>query len=266
VSYKQIHETFWTDPQVKKYKPMQRYLFSYFITGPHAHYSGLYYLPMIYIQNETGMSIKEITDGIVFLTQKDHVFYDLEREVIFVKSEMLYQLDNKRDGRVVLNEKHITGLKRHFDTLHKSPLIAKFLETYSYLNIEYTGIDRGINTPMDRDSVPFPVTVTKELKDTRTTIPPKIEDVIAYCKERNNGIDPQYWWDSYQAKGWMIGNNRMKDWQSAIRTWEKNNKNNPLFQQQQPIKFGLSPESEAQIKQRDEYEAKLRRQRESEDE
>jgi len=36
-------------------------------------------------------------------------------------------------------------------------------------------------------------------------------------------------------------------------------------QSNQPL-FGLSPESEAQIKQRDEYEAKLRRQRESEDE
>ena len=164
MSYKQIHETFWTDPQVKRYKPLQRYLFSYFITGPHAHYSGLYYLPMVYIQNETGLAIKDINDGIKFLTEREHVFYDGDREVIFVKSEMIYQLDNKRDGKVILNEKHITGLKKHFDTLHKSPLIGKFLETYNYLKIEYTGMDRGIDTRidtgMDRDSVPFPVLVT----------------------------------------------------------------------------------------------------------
>lgn len=266
MSYKQIHETFWTDPQVKKYKPMQRYLYSYFITGPHAHYSGLYYLPMIYIQNETGMSLKEITDGIAFLTEKGHIFYDSEREVMFVKSEMIYQLDNKRDGKALLNEKQITGLKKHFDTLHKSPLILNFIETYSYLNIEYTGIDRGIDTRidtgMDRDSVTVPVTVPEKLKDTRNIIPPKIEDVIAYCQERKNGIDPQYWWDSYQKKGWMVGKNKMVDWQAAVRTWEKDNKANHLFQSNKPL-FGLSPEAEAQIKEREEYEAKLKREREA---
>lgn len=111
------------------------------------------------------MSVKDIKTGISFLSEKGHVFYDYDREVIFVKSEMLYQLDNIRDGKVLLNEKHILGLKKHFDTLHKSPLIGKFLEIYSYLNIEYTGIDRGIDTPMDTDSVPVPVPFTVPVQD-----------------------------------------------------------------------------------------------------
>jgi hypothetical protein len=160
MSYKQIHETFWTDPEVKKYKPMQRYLYSYFITGPHAHYSGLYYLPLVYIQNETGLSQKEIKDCTKFLVEKGHIFYDYDREVIFVKSEMPYQLDNVKDGKVILNDKHITNLKKHFTTLHKSPLIAKFIELYDYLNISYTPIDTPIDTPTDRDSVTVLVPVT----------------------------------------------------------------------------------------------------------
>ena len=28
--------------------------------------------------------------------------------------------------------------------------------------------------------------------------------------------------DYYQAKGWMVGKNKMKDWKAAVRTWEKN--------------------------------------------
>lgn len=51
--------------------------------------------------------------------------------------------------------------------------------------------------------------------------PPTIEEVEAYCKERNNGVDPQKWYDFYSAKGWMIGKNKMKDWKAAIRTWER---------------------------------------------
>ena len=27
--------------------------------------------------------------------------------------------------------------------------------------------------------------------------------------------------DFYEAKGWMIGKNKMKDWKAAVRTWVK---------------------------------------------
>lgn len=93
---------------------------------------------------------------------------------------------------------------------------------------------------------------SKKKKD--IIIPPKIEDVTAYCQERKNGIDAQYWWDSYQAKGWMIGNNKMKDWKAAIHTWEKNNKTNPLFQNQNPNQNQDKPMNEI-----DRQLAKMRR-------
>jgi hypothetical protein len=53
------------------------------------------------------------------------------------------------------------------------------------------------------------------------SIPPLIDDVVAYCKERGRGVDPHKWFDFYASKGWMIGKNKMKDWRAAVRTWEK---------------------------------------------
>ena len=50
---------------------------------------------------------------------------------------------------------------------------------------------------------------------------PTIEEVKQYCQERKNDIDIHKWFDFYEAKGWMIGKNKMKDWKAAIRTWEK---------------------------------------------
>jgi|GEM_PF-2406086 len=50
---------------------------------------------------------------------------------------------------------------------------------------------------------------------------PTVEEISEYCKERNNEVDPQRYFDFYEAKGWMIGKNKMKDWQAAVRTWEK---------------------------------------------
>ena len=50
--------------------------------------------------------------------------------------------------------------------------------------------------------------------------PPSQEDVKNYCLERNNGVDPNKWFNFYEAKGWMVGRNKMKDWKAAVRTWE----------------------------------------------
>jgi len=53
--------------------------------------------------------------------------------------------------------------------------------------------------------------------------PPTIEEIKAYCKERNNKVDPQRFINHYQSNGWMVGKNKMKDWKAAVRTWEGNN-------------------------------------------
>ena len=52
-------------------------------------------------------------------------------------------------------------------------------------------------------------------------VPPTLDEVKEYCKERNNKVDPEKWFDFYKSKGWMIGKNKMKDWKAAVRTWEK---------------------------------------------
>lgn len=57
-------------------------------------------------------------------------------------------------------------------------------------------------------------------------IVPKVEEIKKYCNERNNKINPLQFYDYYQSKGWMIGKNKMKDWQAAVRTWEQKNKAN----------------------------------------
>lgn len=50
--------------------------------------------------------------------------------------------------------------------------------------------------------------------------PPTLEEVTAYCKERNRGVDPIKWWNFYDAKNWYVGKNKMARWKSAVITWE----------------------------------------------
>jgi hypothetical protein len=67
---------------------------------------------------------------------------------------------------------------------------------------------------LDKNSIS---TQTPEKKFT----PPTLEEVSAYCKERNNKVDAEKFVNFYESKGWMIGKNKMKSWNAAVRTWEK---------------------------------------------
>ena len=53
-------------------------------------------------------------------------------------------------------------------------------------------------------------------------IAPSLEEVTAYCRERGNDVDPDRWYAHYEANGWMVGRNKMRDWKAAVRTWESN--------------------------------------------
>lgn len=61
---------------------------------------------------------------------------------------------------------------------------------------------------------------------TRAFVPPSVEEVRAYCLERGNGIDSQYFVDYYDSNGWMVGKTKMKDWKATVRRWEANERKN----------------------------------------
>ena len=66
--------------------------------------------------------------------------------------------------------------------------------------------------------------VKGENKKAEKFIPPTVEEVAAYCNERNNAVDPELFVDHYEANGWVQGSSRkkIKDWKACVRTWEKN--------------------------------------------
>lgn len=67
---------------------------------------------------------------------------------------------------------------------------------------------------------------SKNKRESKSKIfkPPTVEEVRKYCQERNNDIDPESFVDFYKSKDWMVGKNKMKDWQAAVRNWERSQK------------------------------------------
>lgn len=64
------------------------------------------------------------------------------------------------------------------------------------------------------------LTIKQPKPKTTRFVKPTVEEIEAYCEERDNGIDPEYFFNYYEGNGWKVGKNPMKDWHATIRTWE----------------------------------------------
>ena len=65
--------------------------------------------------------------------------------------------------------------------------------------------------------------IEKDIKNRRFT-PPTPAEVNQYCSESGHYIDADAFVDFYESKNWMVGKNKMKDWKSAVRNWERRDK------------------------------------------
>ena len=76
--------------------------------------------------------------------------------------------------------------------------------------------DKGeeVNTPENEDPNP-----SKRFRK------PSISDIVAYCAANGYKLDAHRFYDYYESNGWRVGKTPMKNWQAAIRNWERNEQN-----------------------------------------
>ena len=91
----------------------------------------------------------------------------------------------------------------------------------SVVNVDNNTQRKGKETKSNKKESKREGDKTKEPTPERKIIPPSIDMVRDYCNERGNNIDPERFVDYYESVGWYVNNKRMKDWQAAVRTWEK---------------------------------------------
>lgn len=80
-------------------------------------------------------------------------------------------------------------------------------------------------TTYEEDKEDKKINNKKENIKRKNFIKPTLEEVKTYCKERKNSVDVERFIDYYEANGWKVGRNPMKDWKASIRTWERNDGN-----------------------------------------
>lgn len=52
------------------------------------------------------------------------------------------------------------------------------------------------------------------------TRPPTLEEVVNYCAECESSIDPEYFFNYYEAVGWVSGGQPIVNWKAVLQCWE----------------------------------------------
>ena len=114
-----------------------------------------------------------------------------------------------------------------------------FLPVVQELSSGNNKIDNMYDSKIDNKTIKE----KKEIKEKKKDLPetkervfkkPSVEEISSYCQERNNNINPEQFYDYYEANGWKINRNPMKDWKATVRNWERNE-----FNRKSADNFGL---------------------------
>jgi DNA-binding PadR family transcriptional regulator len=70
-------------------------------------------------------------------------------------------------------------------------------------------------------------------------VPPTLEEIEAYCKERNSTVNAKHFFDYYSEGKWVDAKgNKVRNWKQKLITWERSSKtdNKQVKQPKQPSK------------------------------
>lgn len=232
--FRKIDPRIWADEKFRRLSQSDKLIALHCLTSAQTNRIGIFYLSPGLAIEQLGMKPDGYAKGMRRVCDTLGWGIDEVVNVLFMPTWWKY------NGGVG----HLT-IRGYLDDLHEvpqTPLQQHFMANRVYLS------DRE-STELDTLAIPMPrvsaqetetETETEQEQDTETeTKPPKapapappksktfqkptVEEVRAYCLERNKGIDPQQFCDHYDSNGWRVGGKApMKDWKAAVRTWEKN--------------------------------------------
>jgi hypothetical protein len=72
---------------------------------------------------------------------------------------------------------------------------------------------------------------------TKGFVPPTLEEIQNYCKERNNNVDAKKFFDYFSASDWVDSKgNPVRNWKQKVITWEGyNNEKSKKYGRKEPI-------------------------------
>lgn len=178
------------------------------------------YITLLCLQQQLGhMTLKQMQTAVgkmsealmaKFLKDEDGLYYNRRADIEI----------NKRKAH---SDKQRENVQKRWNKTNTA-------EVPEHIPNEYHGIYDGITTviPLENENEKIKLNTSENVGNEETKfIPPTVEEVRAYCIQRNNSVDAQRFVDFYTANGWVQGKGKkpIKDWKAAVRTWERGKTN-----------------------------------------
>lgn len=142
--YATVSPAFWTGETgrvLKKSGPETMLVAMYLVTSPHANALGLYYLPILFIAHETGLTFEGASKGLQRASEGGFCAYDYENEIVWVHEMARFQIGDSLSPK----DNRVKWIKSEYKKLPNCKFLKHFFEKYK--DIFYLDFERNFEAP-----------------------------------------------------------------------------------------------------------------------
>ncbi len=123
-----VSPQFWTGSTGRKLRGNQdaQVIALYLMTSPHSSMIGLYYCPLVYISNDTGLPLEGASKALASLCEAGFCEFDQASDTVFVLRMAAHQVGESLKP----TDNRVESVRRHLRQIGKNPLVKRFLEVY----------------------------------------------------------------------------------------------------------------------------------------
>jgi len=195
--FRKIHTSFWSDPFIQDLDNDHRLFYLYLLTNERTKQCGIYEISKKQMAYELGYSIDKVSKLLAYFIKVGKILYSETTKEVALKNWMKY------NGST--SPKVVSCIKSELYSVKDRVLI-------EYVNGMYTASQEEQEQEEE-----------KEEEQDKKFKKPTIEEIALYMDEQGMNDVSERFYNFYEAKDWMIGKNKMKNWRACVITWKKDN-------------------------------------------
>jgi len=209
--FRKIHTSFWSDPFIQDLDNDHRLFYLYLLTNERTKQCGIYEISKKQMSFELGYSIDKVSKLLAYFIKVGKILYSETTKEVALKNWMKY------NGST--SPKVVSCIKSELCGVKDRVLI-------EYVNGMYTASQEEQEEEEE-----------KEEEQDKKFKKPTIEEIAIYMEEKGMNNVAERFYNFYEAKGWMIGKNPIKNWKACVITWKDGNLKNTAPVPTKPIKY-----------------------------
>lgn len=198
--FRKIHTSFWSDPFIQDLDNDHRLFYLYLLTNERTKQCGIYEISKKQMAFELGYSMDRVSKLLAYFIKVGKILYSETTKEVALKNWLKY------NGST--SPKVVSCIKSELCVVKDRVLI-------EYVNGMYTASQEEQEQEQEEEE-------EIEEKDKKFK-KPTIDEIALYMEEKGMNNVSERFYNFYEAKGWMIGKNKIKNWKACVSTWKDGN-------------------------------------------